>query len=239
MSPMSPRLLRPRQTGFDPRSISGLVAWWDAADDKNVTLNGSNVSQLTDKSGNGNHLTQNTAGAQPAYSLAKHNNRNAVTGASGRVLTCSVAWPSAVSLFVVCTRSSSSGYLFGGNGPSAIPAIISAYNGDFEWFNDAADRIAIAGTGVAGTGLNILAATQTDGSALRLYRNGTQVTSKTPPSVALSGRTLGAVLAANSIPQATYVGDLGEILFYQQVLSDTQRSAVTAYLGTKWGVTVT
>jgi hypothetical protein len=30
--PMSPRLLRPRATGFDPRSISGLALWLDAAD---------------------------------------------------------------------------------------------------------------------------------------------------------------------------------------------------------------
>lgn len=29
---MDPRLLRPRQTGFDPRSISGLALWLDAAD---------------------------------------------------------------------------------------------------------------------------------------------------------------------------------------------------------------
>ena len=30
--PMNPRLLRPRQTGFTPRSISGLALWLDAAD---------------------------------------------------------------------------------------------------------------------------------------------------------------------------------------------------------------
>jgi hypothetical protein len=30
--PMNPRLLRPRASGFDPRSISGLALWLDAAD---------------------------------------------------------------------------------------------------------------------------------------------------------------------------------------------------------------
>lgn len=41
--------------------------WLDAADASTVTLNGSTVSQWSDKSGNGRNATQSTAASQPAY----------------------------------------------------------------------------------------------------------------------------------------------------------------------------
>jgi len=43
------------------------VAWYDVSDISTVTTNGSNVSQLDDKSGNDFHLTQASGGAQPFY----------------------------------------------------------------------------------------------------------------------------------------------------------------------------
>ena len=62
---MSPRLLRPRATGFNPRSISGLVAWFDADDVSTFTLNGTAVSEWRDKSGNGYAVSQGTGNNQP------------------------------------------------------------------------------------------------------------------------------------------------------------------------------
>jgi hypothetical protein len=65
--PMSPRLLRPRATGFNPKSIAGLKVWLDATDSSTLTLNGSAVSEWRDKSGNGFHFSQAVANNQPAY----------------------------------------------------------------------------------------------------------------------------------------------------------------------------
>ena len=50
---------------FSLTDISGLQAWYKF--DTNITLNGSNVSEWGDSSGNGNDLTQTTASKQPAY----------------------------------------------------------------------------------------------------------------------------------------------------------------------------
>ena len=61
--------------GFDPRSVPGCVMWLDPADSSSVTLNGSNVSQLRDKSGLGYNMSQSTAGNQPTYSTALNGNR--------------------------------------------------------------------------------------------------------------------------------------------------------------------
>jgi hypothetical protein len=48
---------------------ASLALWLDADDASTITLNGSNVSQWNDKSGNNRHATQATAVYQPAYDL--------------------------------------------------------------------------------------------------------------------------------------------------------------------------
>lgn len=49
--------------GFDPTTYAGLLRWYSASD---VVLDsGTNVTQLNDKSGNGNHATQATTAKQP------------------------------------------------------------------------------------------------------------------------------------------------------------------------------
>jgi hypothetical protein len=53
-----------------PLDIGGLGLWLDAADSGSVILSGSNVSQWSDKSGNGNHAIQPTTANRPVYSLA-------------------------------------------------------------------------------------------------------------------------------------------------------------------------
>lgn len=46
---------------------ASLALWLDADDASTITLNGSNVSQWDDKSGNNRHASQATAANQPAY----------------------------------------------------------------------------------------------------------------------------------------------------------------------------
>lgn len=46
---------------------SALALWLDADDASTITLNGSNVSQWLDKSGNARHVAQATAANQPTY----------------------------------------------------------------------------------------------------------------------------------------------------------------------------
>jgi hypothetical protein len=76
---MSPKFLRPRATGFNPKSISGLSLWLDASDSSTITLNGSNVSEWRDKSGAGAPAAaQSTAASQPAYNASGVNGRGSV-----------------------------------------------------------------------------------------------------------------------------------------------------------------
>jgi len=78
MCAMSPRLLRPLASGFNPKSIAGLQVWLDGNDSSTFTLNGSTVSEWRDKSGNGRHFAQGTALRQPAVTTAAKNGKSAV-----------------------------------------------------------------------------------------------------------------------------------------------------------------
>lgn len=77
MSPMSPRLLRPRATGFSPKQIAGLLAWYDASDVSTITT-ATGVSAWGDKSGNNYTLRQGTANNQPATGTRTIGGKNAL-----------------------------------------------------------------------------------------------------------------------------------------------------------------
>lgn len=62
--PLSPRTLRP-VNNFTPRSIPGLGVWLDPSDASTVTLNGSQISAISDKSGNGRTYSNAVSANQP------------------------------------------------------------------------------------------------------------------------------------------------------------------------------
>ena len=68
----------PALDSWTPAQITTAL-WFDAADASTITLNGSNVNQWNDKSGNGRHATQATAANQPQYTTAGLNGKNVVT----------------------------------------------------------------------------------------------------------------------------------------------------------------
>lgn len=77
---------------FDPRSIPGLAAWYDAADAASITLDSGRVSQWSDKSGNARHATNATSGStQPSYTTAGRNGLNVLTFAAASVQRLTVA----------------------------------------------------------------------------------------------------------------------------------------------------
>jgi hypothetical protein len=68
-SSITPALWTPAQLG------SALALWLDADDASTITLNGSNVSQWNDKSGNARHVSQAVGTAQPLRVLDAQNGR--------------------------------------------------------------------------------------------------------------------------------------------------------------------
>lgn len=58
---------------------ASLALWLDADDASTITLNGSNVSQWDDKSGNARHAVQATAVSQPTYTINGLNGKPVLT----------------------------------------------------------------------------------------------------------------------------------------------------------------
>lgn len=59
--------------GFSPSSIPDLALWLDAADTSSATESSNLVSQINDKSGNGDNVTQSTEANRPSYGVYKSN----------------------------------------------------------------------------------------------------------------------------------------------------------------------
>lgn len=81
-----------KRINFDPSKISSvdsLIIWIKADDFSTVTLDGSgNVSQINDKSGRGNNLTQATSGNRPVYQYSGGaNNRSYIQMAANKTLS--------------------------------------------------------------------------------------------------------------------------------------------------------
>lgn len=98
---MSPKLLRPRATGFNPKSISGLAAWYDFNDASTVTL-ATGIVSVTDKSGNGRNLAQAVGNNQPLWVSGAVNGKYAARfDGSNDSLGTSFTFAQPITLFVV------------------------------------------------------------------------------------------------------------------------------------------
>jgi hypothetical protein len=128
---MNPRLLVPRATGFNPKTLAGLTAWWDASDAATITAVSGAVSVWADKSGNGRTLYQGTAGNRPATGTQTIGGRNALdfdgsndcllSGDPALVATNGAAYSvdaqssQALTIFAVCTSDT----------PNAVRRLVS------------------------------------------------------------------------------------------------------------------
>lgn len=95
-----PKLWRPDELG------ASLALWLDAEDAASITLNGSNVAQWDDKSGNGRHATQATAALQPAYSTTDWDGKPAIVF-DGDGLGLAANLPTGSSIYFVSQRTGS------------------------------------------------------------------------------------------------------------------------------------
>lgn len=78
-------------TFVNVRAIPSLYVWLDASDTSSITLNRGNVSQWRDLSGNGLHLAQSTASAQPRYALSAVAGKNVVRFGGAQFVGASAA----------------------------------------------------------------------------------------------------------------------------------------------------
>jgi hypothetical protein len=245
---MSPRLLRPVASGFNPASISGLANWWDASAASTVNLNGTTVASWANRA-SGPALAQDTAGAQPTYTTAGVNGKNVLAFDGGDVLSASVAYSTQTSTFFLVARQNT-------NVPFAgIFALTPASGNDNG--NDNAILIELANTdnvlnvqrgalhnaAFSGSGLLPLSVVtvRASATALLLRTDGTARTnntsnnfSGTSAGILVGGRFQSGAISASFRANMTVC----EILHYTTALTDSDISRIEKHLGSKWGIAV-
>lgn len=228
------KLVPPLVPAFTPLQISGCTLWFDATDPATITLSGSNVTQWNDKSGNGYNLVRMSAGPV----LSTLNGRPALNiGSGGSMSNATAPMPTSYSIFIVANRTGGTeyqyltkigtvdtmGYLFIGtlNGNYATFAGTSSVT----WWDSEANSPSVS-VGSNGTVLGVV----NNGSNLRPYTNGTLQTAKNGTTTSTSGIVIGSARGGGAV----WTGSMGEFLFFNRAVGETERQQIEGYLAQKW-----
>jgi hypothetical protein len=243
---MSGRLLRPLATGFTPRNISGLAAWWDASDAASITTVSGRVSQWNDKSGNGVHATQSTANNRPENTSATLNGRAVMTfDGSNDIMSFTGTARTDETQFVVVRNnmvaSAVSNQQILGDASSGF-GVTAVIKNDGSTNSDVFTHCGGFSLGTTSAryqfpannpfGPAVVSAIRSSASGGILRTDGVQrATCTTSNSYALA--RIGGV--GSSLPLNGYIA---EIVIYSRALSVADVQRVERYLGTKWGLPV-
>ena len=241
---------------FDPLSIAGLSFWVDADDAGTIVQSGGTISWWADKSGNSKNATQTTPAYRPSYAASKIGGKPSVYFPvpyvndhwfdvpglnAGSNITC---------FFVVNPEYAETG-LFNTCGfgfPSTLPNRLVMTGGWWKWhsalfpsgtdplwnpgFPGAADSVASFWTYLnQAAGLRQIRNYVNGVPGLLTGRGGHPAFSV--PGIDWANPTIGTY---GGVGGGTYKGWLGEILIYNNILSDIDRQSVENYLMSKWGI---
>jgi hypothetical protein len=236
MSPMSPRLLRPQPSrGFNPRSISGLYAWFDA-EDTSTTTTSAGISSWRDKSGTGLNAAQSTGNIQPLVSTI--NGKRAISFFQGSGLIAQATYSiTAQSTFCVFRCDTATGF------GRIVTQETDAANATYIQLliaNPAAFTVGSFLSSGFRSGLAIAQSAPTigeshhSGSAVQVFINGTGGASF---SGGLSFSPTRLCLGNGGALVNTFLGLIGEVLVWNRALTSTEITTVRRYLSRKWGIT--
>jgi hypothetical protein len=229
---MSPRLLRPRATGFNPKSIANLAGWWDFNDTTTVTV-ATGISAVTDKSGNSRTLTQTTTNNRPAWTANVLNGKYAAVF-DGQNDTLSASFTLAQPVTVFCV-----GRFTNPTGGNQLFDAFAAGN-RMRLFASSATQINLfAGSQLTGpnTTLNAHAVWETvfNGASSLIGRNGSELASGNAGTAQPDGIYLSMFGNGFSNPTAS---EIAHVLIYARSLSASERASVRKWLGSLYAITV-
>jgi hypothetical protein len=241
MCAMNARLLRPLASGFNPKSIAGLEAWYAADVASSITI-ATGVQQWSDLSGKGRHLIQNVTNNQPAYNSVTLNGKPTITFDGSNDLLQSANFTVAQPYSYIAVFRFESAYVSGG--PRAFDAGNVARSG--EVFRNAAGeelRVFSAPGGSVLVGNLMPAGTNANfnifdfefnstASAIRLRKNAFAVTGTTGSN---AGERLTVGASGGLLGNNSHIS-VAEFLMFSRVLAAAESDRVRAYLGRKYNL---
>jgi hypothetical protein len=231
----------PSTPRFGPSQLSGLVLWMDPTDSTTLTLSGSSVTQWRDKSASAATFT--TVNANPTYNASLINGLPALdlTNASGFISSTTQNLTSSLSLAMVLVVKSGIGgwgsfFTHGGRDLDFAMERNSISSGTTLQFQTANDN---AGANLTFTTdqVALYLGTMTTGTSRFFSRFGGGTTST---STGTNSLTLGTGLKTIRIGRSD-VGEncnsyIGEVVYFNRVLSTQERQQMEGYLAWKWGL---
>lgn len=223
---------------FYPTDISGCQMWLDSADSSTITyVSGVNISNWNDKSGRGNNATvSGTAYATYTSNAVLFNNSLYTTPYTGV--------PNNETAFIVFSTSNgaTTNAALIGTSQNGARGIWAGYSGFTGGGFQAVGVVRAGEAWVAGSPANsvpnltttIATVTTTTNSATALRLNGSTTTYTGGASYSAGLTYLGR----ENSTSFGYIGYAMEIIFYNVVLSTSQRQRVEGYLASKWNVTL-
>lgn len=230
--PQSPRLLRPSATGFNVKSLGGLVYWLDASQSSTITL-GTGVSEWRSASGGSIKATQATGNNQPAYQTAAQNGKNAVyfdgVNDGFTIGDLSASFPSAATAIFAFKPDTDTEYsLYTTANNTAFWAYPTArtYIGAFK-----TTRLNNVASPLMPTASAAVLSITSSSSAYRVYVGTTLAHDMAADYAAGTNHRIGF----NDLG-TYYKGWLYEAIFSSSELSVATITAATNYLKAKWGI---
>ncbi len=224
---------------FNPASVSGLAAWYEA--DRGITITSTKVSTWADQSGNGRNFTQTTAARRPTITNNGINGLPYISGTSAGFFMTSTYTPGANGTAIIVsrnTRANPSGVtgqidtLFSATDTSFSGLRLESYN----YYNDANQRYVAGSSG---------------GGNLNPYKNGFAIGGLFSSTwLALNEWSIKS-LVWDSVPTGNFAPirilanadgglfaqeDIAAILFYNVALTDDNRRLVESYLAWRYNI---
>lgn len=222
---------------FNPLFVANLTAWFDASDTSTITEASGSVSQWDDKSGNAYDLTQGTAANQPTTGSSTINALNALDFNVDFMQNTSLSTSSGTTtMFFVLNITDN-------NAPQSVADVqVLTTNRHMFQPNTLSNIIRFWGDSAlyvnapySTWGVDTIFTIQTTGSTVSIWANGVLVMN------ALSLNTTGLNgfrVGTDASPSPYFLGKLGEIVIYDDLVSTAERGRVENYLASKWGITI-
>ena len=214
-----------------------VLGWWDPSVSNYVTESGGAISQIYDKSGNGNHLIQNTGSLQPTYSQNKINGlatmSNTSSGTGKPHMSVALTGIPANHMVISVMRLTTANF---SQGPMSIQGGTNGWG----WLVGSNDQITTYG-GTAGNALDHVDLARPQVFMSSLVFDG----DNNDKELLIDGNSWGVqdynsvtanqdfFLGKNADQSPTY--DIGETIFLANDVSYDTRVRVEGYLAWKWG----
>jgi hypothetical protein len=226
------------QSPWTPAQITTAL-WLDADDATTITLNGTNVSQWNDKSGNARNATQPVSSRQPARTLNGLNGKTVLTfGNNIQMESPNGSYGTNISIFSVARLASGGSYqriVNVGNSQDAR-AYLGTVDGNFATFfgngtwndiNANSPSISLSSTRILGV------VNPTSGSNATPYVDGTAQNTKIGTMTTGTGIRIGS---AGTILVQFWIGPIAEIIIINSAVTVSTRQTIEGYLAWKWGL---